>query len=188
MLSALVPASKCEMIHLMLLNTTRLNLRELTIDDLDAIQEWQADPHTMRFYPSAFTREMSRTWIERTLQSYQNNGHGLWAVVHKESGKLIGNVGITLQPIGGESLPEIGYQIHQDFWGNGYAPEAAIACREYGFNTLNFPALHSWMAPDNLPSRRVAEKIGMTLWKETVNPKSKTLHVVYRIENGETET
>ncbi len=169
----------------MILETDRLVLRELTMEDLDALQAWQSDARTMRFYPALMTREDTQDWIERTLGSYARNGFGLWAAVLKESGEVIGNIGITLQLVDGEPTPEIGYQLHKDHWGKGLATEAALGCKDYGFIQLDFPRLISWMAPDNWPSRRVAERVGMTFWKEATSPKTGMKHVVYVIDRGD---
>ncbi len=166
----------------MILETSRLWLRELTPEDLDAVCAWQGNAHTMRFYGRPFSREESRSWIERCIASYKEHGFGLWALLLRDGPeRVIGNVGISLQPVDGERLPEIGYQLHQDYWGQGLATEAAIGCRDLGFQQFGFPRLVSWMALNNWPSRRVADRAGMRVWKETVNPKSGTLHVVYSV-------
>ena len=74
-------------------------------------------------------------------------------------------VGMTKQEVEGEILVEIGYHVRRDLWGQGLAPEAAGACRDYGFTRLQVDRLISLIRPENFPSRRVAEKNGMTLWK-----------------------
>jgi ribosomal-protein-alanine N-acetyltransferase len=63
---------------------------------------------------------------------------------------------------------EIGYHVRRDLWGRGYAPEAARACRDYGFERLGAERLISLIRPENIPSRRVAEKTGLILWKDVV--------------------
>ena len=74
--------------------------------------------------------------------------------------------GIIRQHVEGERLYEIGYHLRRDQWGRGLATEAAIACREWGFANLNVDRLISLIRPENVPSRRVAERNGMTVWKE----------------------
>ena len=165
----------------MLLETSRLLLRDLTTDDFNDLREIHGDSDTMRFYGGAFSPDTTRFWIERTKQSYSEHGIGLWAVELLGEKTMIGLTGITYQPIDGESIPEIGYQFNRQFWGQGYATEAASACRDFGFEECNFKRLVSWMTPENWPSRKVAERVGMTVWKEAINPKSETLHVVYSI-------
>jgi [ribosomal protein S5]-alanine N-acetyltransferase len=80
--------------------------------------------------------------------------------------ELIGDCGIALQEVEGELLYEIGYHLRRDCWGQGLATEAARACREWGFEHLKTDRLISLIRPENIPSRRVAERNGMTIWKE----------------------
>jgi [ribosomal protein S5]-alanine N-acetyltransferase len=91
--------------------------------------------------------------------------------------------GIILQQVEGESLYEIGYHLRRDFWGQGLATEAAIACRDWAFANLKTDRLISLIRPENLPSRRVAERNGMTIWKE-VNWRG-LAHYVYFIERAQ---
>ena len=81
---------------------------------------------------------------------------------------LIGDCGLTRQTVDGTDEIEIGYHVRRDLWGQGYAPEAARACQDYGFARLDVDHLISLIRPENLPSRRVAEKTGLTLWKEVM--------------------
>ena len=86
-------------------------------------------------------------------------------MVLKASGELIGDCGLARQSVDGLDEIEIGYHVRRDLWGQGYAPEAAAACRDYGFKRLGAERLISLIRPENLPSQRVAEKIGLVLWK-----------------------
>src|ERR1700740_2300801 len=92
---------------------------------------------------------------------------------------MIGDCGITLQEVDGEHLREIGYHLRRDLWGQGLATEAARACRDYGFGELKADTLISLIRPENLPSRRVAERNSMKVWKETT--RSGLVHLVYRV-------
>ncbi len=94
--------------------------------------------------------------------------------------ELIGDCGIIRQEVEGEHLYEIGYHLRRDFWGQGLATEAAIACRDWAFAQLKTERVISLIRPENLPSRRVAERNGMTLWKE-VNWRG-LAHYVYSVE------
>jgi len=159
-----------------ILQTTRLLLREFTPQDADALALVLSDPQTMRYYPAPYDRAGVEQWIERNRQRYQNDGVGLWAMEltktqdseaqDSELQKMIGDCGIILQQVEGESLYEIGYHLRRDFWGQGLATEAAIACRDWAFTHLKTERLISLIRPENLPSRRVAERTGMTIWKE----------------------
>jgi ribosomal-protein-alanine N-acetyltransferase len=170
------------------LRTTRLLLREFTPQDADALALVLSDPQTMRYYPAPYDRAGIEQWIERNRQRYQDDGVGLWAMelaktLDSELHKIIGDCGIILQEVEGEYLYEIGYHLRRDFWGQGLATEAAIACRDWAFAHLKAERLISLIRPENLPSRRVADRVGMTLWKE-VNWRGLP-HCVYSIERAQ---
>ena len=149
-----------------ILQTPRLLLREFTLEDADALALVVSDPETMRYYPAPYDRAGVEQWIERNRQRYRDDGVGLWAMELTQTGEMIGDCGIILQQVEGEPLYEIGYHLRRDFWGQGLATEAAIACRDWAFAHLKTDRLISLIRPENLPSRRVAERNGMTIWKE----------------------
>ncbi len=148
-----------------ILETPRLLLREFVADDLDALAGILSDPETMRFYPAPLGRTDAAEWIRRNQLRYRTDGHGLWAMCLKSTGELVGDCGLIRQMLEDTEEIEIGYHVRRDSWGLGYATEAARACREYGFARLGVERLISLIRPENLPSRRVAEKNGMTVWK-----------------------
>jgi [ribosomal protein S5]-alanine N-acetyltransferase len=150
------------------LETQRLLLREFVPEDVDALAAVLSDPEAMRFYPAPLDLAAVGAWIERNRRRYADAGHGLWAMILKSSGELIGDCGLTRQIVDGADEIEIGYHVRRDLWGRGYAPEAARACQDYGFARLGADRLISLIRPENLPSRRVAEKTGLTLWKEVM--------------------
>jgi RimJ/RimL family protein N-acetyltransferase len=143
--------------------TARLTLRELTLDDLAALFEVLGDPLAMEHYPAPKTRGEVADWIRWARASYEGNGFGLWAVERSADGAFIGDCGPMLQPVEGEQVPEIGYHIVRREWGRGYATEAAIACRELVLGALGFDRVVSIVSPENLASRRVAEKVHATM-------------------------
>ena len=174
-----------------ILQTSRLLLRELTPQDADALALVISDPETMRYYPAPCDRAGIEQWIERNRRRYQDHGVGLWAMelkkaqdtdVQNDVQKIIGDCGIILQEVEGERLYEIGYHLRRDLWGQGLATEAAIACRDWAFAHLKADRLISLIRPQNLPSCRVAERVGMTIWKE-VNWRGLP-HYVYSVERG----
>jgi RimJ/RimL family protein N-acetyltransferase len=107
-------------------------------------------------------------------------------MILKSSGELIGDCGLTVQDVDGANEIEIGYHLRRDLWGQGLATEAASACRDFGFARLPVERLISLIRPENLPSRRVAEKNGMTVWKEVMW--KDLLHLVYAIRREGTDT
>lgn len=149
-----------------ILQSARLVLREFTPQDADALALVLSDPETMRYYPAPYDRTGVEQWIERNRQRYEDHGVGLWAMELRKTQEVIGDCGIILQRVEGEGLYEVGYHLRRDFWGQGLATEAAIACRDWGFATLAVDRLISLIRPENLPSCRVAERNGMKIWKE----------------------
>ena len=149
-----------------ILETGRLILREFSPQDADALALVLSDPETMKYYPAPIDRDGIQQWIERNLRRYAEDGVGLWAMVLKVTGEMIGDCGIIRQLVEGECLYEIGYHLRRDHWGQGLATEAAIACREWAFANLQVDRLISLIRPVNVPSCRVAERNGMTIWKE----------------------
>ena len=89
-------------------------------------------------------------------------------MVLKSTEEMIGDCGLVEQEVEGDKQLEIGYHVRRDLWGKGFATEAARACRDYGFTKLNASQLVSLIREENHPSRRVAEKTGLTVWKETM--------------------
>jgi [ribosomal protein S5]-alanine N-acetyltransferase len=149
-----------------ILETRRLALREFLPDDLDALAKVLSDAETMRFYPAPLDRTGVADWIERNRRRCEKDGFGLWAMILKSSGELIGDCGLIRQIVDEVEEVEIGYHVRKDLWRKGLATETAQACRDYGFRTLPLDRLVSLIRPENQPSRRVAEKNGMSVWKE----------------------
>jgi ribosomal-protein-alanine N-acetyltransferase len=162
-----------------IVETSRLILREFSANDADAMALVLTDAETMRFYPAPLDRAGVEAWIARNLDRYAKDGHGLWAMILKSSGEVVGDCGLTIQNVGGLREVEIGYHVRRDHWGQGLGSEAARACRDFGFAHLPAERLISLIRPENLPSRRVAEKNGMTVWKEVIW--ANLQHLVYSI-------
>ena len=148
------------------LETERLLLRRLTMDDVDDLLGIFSDPEAMRYYPSTRDREGVEAWVRWVLNSYAENGFGLWACILKEGGKFAGQCGIMPQEVEGKVEPEIGWLFLRKYWGRGLASEAARACRDYGFEHLELDRIISLPAPENVRSCRVAENAGLTLERE----------------------
>lgn len=164
--------------------TKRLFLREWTMQDLDAWAAILSDAEVMRYYPKPFDRQKVQDWIAWNLENYRTDGFGLWAVHLRATGELLGDCGITMQQIHGQRLPEIGFHMKKSVWGQGYATEAAKACLAWGMQQTDFPAFYCYQKSTNLPSRRVAEKLGMTLQETYADPVN-TVTSVYAITRTE---
>src|SRR5437763_4566600 len=120
-----------------------------------------AHPEVSRYYEKQFTRADAEVWLGRQLERYRRHGHGLWLVTLRSTGAPIGQVGLAWQEVDGVRYPEVGWLLHRPFWGSGYATEAASATRDAAFTRWHYPHVISLIRPINLPSSRVAERIGM---------------------------
>ena len=149
----------------MRLTTERLVLREMRAEDHDALLGVFADPRVMDAFASPpFTPADMTRWIARNLAHQAEHGYGLFTVELRGSGLVIGDCGLEQMDIGAE----LGYDLRSDQWGRGYATEAATAVRDLAFGQLGLPRLVSLVRQGNAASRRVAEKVGMTLREEVV--------------------
>ncbi len=160
-----------------ILETKRLFLREMNMEDFEALYAVLADSDIMQHYPYAFDEKKVREWIERNMKRYEENGFGLWAVCLKDTGEMIGDCGLTLQNIHGEILPEIGYHIRRDCQRKGYAREAAKAVRDWAFRNTDYAALYSYCKYTNVSSIKTAESIGMHFVCEYPDETNGTTHV-----------
>ncbi|WP_017473161.1 GNAT family N-acetyltransferase [Amphibacillus jilinensis] len=147
------------------IETERLYLRELIKEDIKELAKILSDPESMQYYAGPFKQEKVEKWIQWNIDNYKKYNHGLWAVILKDGETFLGDCGITMQAIENERVPEIGFHILKKYWNQGYATEAAIACRDYAFNVLNYPKLFSYTTLENRSSQKVAEKIGMQPYK-----------------------
>ena len=153
------------------LTTDRLRLRRLTLADTDDLLDVLGDPVAMAYYPSAKDRDGVAAWIQWAMDSYRVNGFGLWAIERAADGAFLGDCGPMLQPVVHGRLPEIGYHLVRREWGHGYATEAARACLAWLFRETGYDRVCSIVHPENLPSRRVAERVHrrleMITWERT---------------------
>jgi [ribosomal protein S5]-alanine N-acetyltransferase len=143
--------------------TERLFLRHFHILDAEAMQRVFGDPEVMRFGNGIQTKEWVDAWLLTCLERYyQTWGFGPYAVVEKHNQEVIGYCGLFYFPdINGRPEVEIGYRLQRAAWGQGYATEAALAVRDFAFDTLGMKRLIAIIDPSNTASVHVAEKIGM---------------------------
>ena len=150
----------------MILETERLRLRRLTLDDVDLLLGIFSDPIAMRYYDSTRDFEQTLGWIRWNLGMYEQYGHGMWAAFDREEDRFVGQIGLVVQEVEGETEIEIGYLLLRSCWGRGFATEAARACRDFGFRELQRDRLISLIDPRNEPSLRVASRLGMKFERE----------------------
>ena len=145
----------------MIIETERLILREMTQEDLDSLREILQDEETMVAYEGAFADEETQRWLDWQQTLYREKGYGLWAVILKENGAMIGQCGLTMQTWKDQRVLEIGYLFNRSYWHQGCATEAAKACKEYAFKILKAPEVCSIIRDTNIAFQNVAIRNGM---------------------------
>ena len=150
-----------------ILETSRLLLRHLTLGDLDELYALYSDIEIRKFFPEGIlSYEETRKELEWHMHGHPDHPElGLWATIHKETGKFIGRCGLLPWTIEGQYEVEIAYLIDKAFWHRGLATEAANGILHFGFEKLGLSRLICMIDPENTASQRVAERIGMTFEK-----------------------
>lgn len=147
----------------MILETERLYMREMTQGDFESLCKIMQDEETMYAYEGAFCDVEVQEWLDRQISRYRKWGFGLWAVILKETDEMIGQCGLTMQPWKDQEVLEVGYLFRRLYWHNGYAAEAAKACKQYAFEILDAKEVCSIIRDTNIASRNVAVRNGMTI-------------------------
>jgi RimJ/RimL family protein N-acetyltransferase len=150
------------------LETPRLVLRALALDDLEEMASMLGDAEGLIHWGPPLSREESRSWIERNLRRYASDGIGRCAVVLRSTAELVGDCGLIRTLVEGQPEVELGWIIRRTHRGKGIATEAAVAWRDYGFDSLGLERIVSMVSEKNAASRRVAEKLGMTVEREAI--------------------
>ncbi len=145
------------------LETQRLRLRGWKEEDLDLLAEWSADEETMRYIGRGNTMNRAQTWnsLAWLAGHWVLKGYGEWAVTLRESGRLIGRIGL-IYPEGWPDL-ELVWLLDRGYRGHGYATEAAAAARDFAFRELGADRLISLFYPQNEASMRVSQRVGESL-------------------------
>jgi [ribosomal protein S5]-alanine N-acetyltransferase len=143
--------------------TARCTLRLLRAEDAEPLQRLYGDPVAMRYVGSegtARTPEQTAAGVGRLIDHQRRHGFSLWAVIETDSGELIGVAGLVLVELVGPEV-EVVYELVRDHWGRGIATEVAAACLAVAFGELGLPRVVALSYPENSPSVRVMQKIGM---------------------------
>ena len=117
----------------------------------------------MYAWEHGFSQEEVKEWIEANLARYERDGHSYLAAVEKASGDVAGVCGLIEETACGAQRLGVGYIFNKTYWGRGYATECARACVEHAFTALGAKEVTAQIRPENAPSRRVAERLGMTV-------------------------
>lgn len=165
--------------------TERLSLRPFREDDVSALWELSQDPDVIRFIGDRRAPTLQESWraVAGWIGHWAMRGYGQWAIEERGSGRFIGRAGI-INPAEWPG-PEVGYMLGREWWGHGFATEAAGAAMSWGFRELGFDDLISLIDPQNHPSIAVATRLGETLRGETTLLGIPVL--VYGISRGEWE-
>jgi RimJ/RimL family protein N-acetyltransferase len=173
-----------------LIQTPRLGLRTWQESDLEPFASINANPKAMQFYPNTLDKAASKKMILRIQKQYKDYGFSVYAVDLLKSKQFIGYIGFMRPNFKSYFTPcvEIGWRLDPTVWNKGLATEGALACLDYGFNTLNFKEIYSFTAEINKPSERVMQKIGLQKIDTFMHPSLEkesplALHVLYRISN-----
>lgn len=150
--------------------TSRLILRQFRLDDLEAMNAVYRDAEVMRYGDGVQSPARVRAWIGDWIEKYYLQwGFGMWAVMEKKTAVVIGYCGLSQFPGRcAEGETEIGFRLARRHWGCGFATESAMAVRDHAFAELRLPCLIALIAPANVASIRVAEKIGMRYEREAM--------------------
>ncbi len=151
----------------MILETSRLILRPFAADDLDRMAELMANKDFMRFSMGPMTREQTQSFLDKVVGWHRDDLPSQFAMILRAGGTLAGYCGFFHQEVDGVKEIEIGYRLQRDFWNRGLTTEAARGVRDHGFRGLKLERVISLIHPENQASRRVAEKNGMILERET---------------------
>jgi ribosomal-protein-alanine N-acetyltransferase len=145
------------------LETKRLILREILNSDFDELYRMNSNPTIMRYVGDGSTRnhqQMTRE-VGMLISHYiRKPGFGIWATILKDTDVFVGASGLVYYD--NTSEIEIGYRMLKEYWNRGYATEASLGLLDYGFKSLELNKIVGSAHVENLASRRVMEKIGMT--------------------------
>ncbi len=177
-----------------MLTTHRLTMRRWKDSDLEPFAALNADPIVMKHFPKVSTLEETKGMIERIEARFEKNSFGLWAVELTSTKEFIGFVGLQRPSFDAHFTPcvEIGWRLAKEFWGKGYAPEAARVALKYGFETAGLDQIVSMTTTTNINSITVMKKIGMKTNPDENFPHPLLedghplqLHVLYRLSKNE---
>lgn len=140
------------------LETSRLLLRPPRLEDLDAWTAMMQDEQVARFIGGVMSRPLCWRQLMTMIGAWHAEGFAMFAVIHKQSGQWIGRLG-PWRPDGWPG-PEVGWAIDRGYWGQGLAVEGAAAAMDWAFDTLGWADVIHSIAPENVASQRVAQKLG----------------------------
>ena len=151
-------------------NTERLFIRRLYLDDFLVWERFLADERATAYFPEEMRqnpREGALKWIEKQICRYRDHQGGLMALINRTTNEFVGQCGLNVQEVDAQQELEVGYHLLPEFWGYGYATEAAVAMKHLGFALTTVPRIISIIHKENIPSQAVARRNGMEVIKQT---------------------
>lgn len=161
----------------MLIETQRLLLRPLVLADVEALVQIWTDPDVTRYMGGPRDPVKVRASLAEDAQANPPPQFDLQPVIAKVTGRIVGHCGITEKTVDDRAEHELVYVLAKSAWGKGYATEIAHAIKNYAFEQMNLKRIIALIDPENVASRRVAEKVGLRYEKETIRPGGKRMHV-----------
>lgn len=173
-----------------ILETERLIVRQLRLEDAEDLYRIYSNPENMKFMGKSFVSvEEGRSRIQKHIKTYYDKyGFGLWATVLKENNTLIGRCGLLYEEIDGTKDLEIACLIDCGYWGKGLATEAARSIIKLGFDKYKSNRIIAVIVPQNIGSIRLAENIGMTYEREIVSYKDFGKVLLYALNSKPIQT
>lgn len=144
-----------------MIETERLILRKMTVEDFDAVAEMLRDERVMYAWEKTFSDEEITAWIQRRIAGYEKNGTDYFLALEKTQGRPVGQIGLLQEEIEGKSVYGLGWILNYKDRGQGYAAEGARGLVRYAFDTLGLSELVADIRPQNMASRKVAESLNM---------------------------
>ncbi|MDE7191338.1 MAG: GNAT family N-acetyltransferase [Clostridia bacterium] len=166
-----------------IIQSERLNFRKINMDDFSNLKVILQDIEIMYAWEHAFTDDEVYEWIEKNMARYNSDGYSYFAAIDKKTNNFVGVIGPLVEEIEGVKYIGIAYILNKKYWGMGYATEGATACINYAFDILHADKIIAQIRPNNLPSRRVAEKLNMKIEGQYIKNYNNTdmPHLIYSL-------
>jgi len=167
-----------------IIETNRLYFRKLTNEDFEDLREMLQDADVMTAWEHIFSELQVQEWLNRQFERYEKDGVGVFAMIEKDTGVMVGQGGLVWSEINGARVLEITYMLKKEYWHKGFAIEGARGLTDYAFKEMDIDKVYIPIRPENSASRKVAEKLGAKVNGEYVkNYNNKDmLHLIYVLD------